>query len=424
MATANNTTHIKSNNAKAADDYRNSPVCRLCNKLSQREDRLLLLPCLHFFCKPCLREYTQTKPSVKNLTSCPACAAPFSFTEDVKTLLFNPVRVADMKEEVSVRCQVCSTVTSVEQAAFFCFKCCRYLCLKCKAIHLHEVFLSDEQCNSLVLSKVNVPVQDNFKTDNFPSKCQLHVKQDVIAFCEDCTMLVCQICVWTDHHNHRIESLPDDIDNDRTVLTDHTTDVQEALDKIDQALQKIQQMRGKVKIDVEKVTGRINKACDDLIEVVEKRRNALHTESQEIAKEKDRALLKHFGKLQITVNDLSVTQSDIVSTMNNQATEEVSNVKKAVKDQLKQATELHQQQEELLDNCATAPALDINPLLCQIQDIGSFPNISSTFKCLVDGSASPQVIDHKERQISASLEDEVSQPVKGEVHSQYHAAKE
>ena len=116
------------------------------------------------------------------------------------------------------------------------------------------------------------------------------------------------LCSDQDHQDHKKGFLDEISEEEKNELKNLMSGVDEALGKLDEALQHIQEMRKKVKVSAKRATARIDKACDDLIQPVEDRRKILQRKCREIAKGKDDVLLNQMAELESLRNDLSFAQ--------------------------------------------------------------------------------------------------------------------
>ena len=400
-----------------------SLVCELCNETYHYKDGPLMLPCLHSFCKPCLDRYIEKKEtSADNKMVCPTCYSSFPLPEDTKSFPVNlhlshlarSRRFEKQVEEGNVKCQVCDD--NPKEATSFCCHCCEFFCGKCKFYHndTNDTNTNDSEEHE-ILELANYK-KGEFKI-HFPSpKCPQHTKQELDIFCSECQRLVCLDCAQKDHQDHKKGSLDDRSQEEKDELQNLMSGVDEALGKLDEALQQIQEMREKVKVSAEEATAVIDKACDDLIQVVEDRRKILQRKCREIAKGKDDVLLNQMAELESLRNDLSFAQLHAKDAINSYSPQEILTIKKAIQHRLNQEMESYQHKSmNLQENDTINVSFENESFLEEMKKIGYFPGVPDPSKCYAAEVAG----EGKERKMTVILKDERGDPVEGNAYFQY-----
>ena len=403
-------------------------VCKLCDKTYQHKDGPLLMSCLHSFCKPCLVKHGKKEECVDNKISCPTCNVRSLLpNNDISQLPIN-LRLSRLvkitmyekqAEEGHIKCQKCKGAPK-DATTFSCNRC-KFLCDDCKSDYEH--YFDDEELEFIDLATYE---KGEFRIHSPPPKCPQHKKQELVIYCNDCNTLICSLCSQTKHQEHTKSSIDETVDKEKTDLQQLllTNGIDDALTTLDQTLQQIPEMRNKIKTSAKEATKRINKACDDLIEAVEERRNHLVRKCQDISEGKDDALSNQMIKIQQLRIDLAFVQLHTNDAINNHTPEEILTIKTIIEEQMNRTMKKYKQQSmELTEDDNINTALEIEPLIEEIRKVGYFPNIPDHSKCSINGLAVPFVIVGKERKMGVVLNDERESPIQGGRPFQYELRK-
>ena len=108
-------------------------------------------------------------------------------------------------------CEVCTTDNKIE---WKCVQCNKFICDRCKQIHLNvqtniqhqiiDIKLPFQDVQPKIITD-NIPVQPKIITDNIP--CTEHRTKMTCLFCRTCDHLVCEDCVSTKHKKHNFEPI-------------------------------------------------------------------------------------------------------------------------------------------------------------------------------------------------------------------------
>ena len=401
-----------------------SLVCKLCDKTYQHKDGPLMLPCLHSFCKPCLAEYIKKEPTPGNKMACPTCSDRFPLPKDINQFPVN-LRLSRLAKATTyekqveggnVKCQKCKG--NPKDAMTFCCNHCKFLCDDCKSDYLHFTEDEDEEFIDLATCR-----REDFKVHSPPPKCPQHWEKMVI-FCDDCKTLICLYCAQTKHQNHQKTLTNEAAEKEKLELQQLTNGVDAALGVMDQTIQRTQDTRNKVKESAKEATNTIDKACDELIQAVENRREALKKKCRQIAEGKDDVLSNQMVEVKCLRKNLSFAYLQATDAITNQSPEEMLSVKKSIEERLKRAMEAYQRQSmEIQEDSCIRASVEIRPLVKEIQKAGTFLGIPDPSKCHFGGMTLFLAVVGKERKINVVLKDEAEKPVAGKCHVQHRLRK-
>ncbi|KAM9015081.1 tripartite motif-containing protein 66 isoform 3-T3 [Ara ararauna] len=267
------------------DLLRNCLVCKW--DLRSRDPRML--PCLHSFCKDCLPDLIQGYSCIptdyevwcEGILSCPVCKQT-CFARDVVENFF----LKDFPTGNSAMAKSCSACKEKRPAHSLCTSCNKWLCSSCTEEHRHSRETGD-RCLSVSLKGCTA-------TDNEASElslfCPVHTEEPLKLFCETCGTLTCHSCLLTEHKEHRFRHLDEALQNQRVILENVITKVEEKKNGIQVSAKQIEDRLLEVKHLHKKVENQIKTAKMVLMNEINKRTNNLLEQLEKITSERKQKL--------------------------------------------------------------------------------------------------------------------------------------
>ena len=167
------------------------------------------ISCLHTFCCECLEKHARVSQK-QGKFRCPECQAVIDLPEGNRfdrlpnsffhKSLLSLLAVRQSGEASSITCYQCS---ATNPQMYYCFDCGRFMCPDC--FNAHELLKKSFQGHKVT------PVQD-FKTEDYEALLrrqpfcsqEFHEREITRFFCSQCQVCICQICIVTDHQNHKV----------------------------------------------------------------------------------------------------------------------------------------------------------------------------------------------------------------------------
>ena len=167
------------------------------------------ISCLHTFCCECLEKHARVSQK-QGKFRCPECQAAIDLPEGNRfdrlpnsffhKSLLSLLAVRQSGEASSITCYQCS---ATNPQMYYCFDCGRFMCPDC--FNAHELLKKSFQGHKVT------PVQD-FKTEDYEALLrrqpfcsqEFHEREITRFFCSQCQVCICQICIVTDHQNHKV----------------------------------------------------------------------------------------------------------------------------------------------------------------------------------------------------------------------------
>ena len=282
------------------DQLESEITCAICH---EHYTDPKVLPCLHYYCKQCIVQLAHAAGSGKPV-SCPECRSKISLTKDsgVDGLkgaffvsrfmsMFTALQLAHGK--VQLKCQACSD----GKPEFYCHQCARFICKVCADSHL--------RMKTLFLDHLVVPLQD-FNAEEEASrdvsfieasmKCHSH-DEEMRIYCYDCCRLICRDCTIVDHKEHKFQFSRIAAPAMRKELAKELMPLREIGSTLTQGVEKLESSRCEIDAQGTSVIQAINASFDELLQIVEGRRQELLEETARIVEEKLDRLLVQESKL-------------------------------------------------------------------------------------------------------------------------------
>ncbi|XP_008944123.1 PREDICTED: tripartite motif-containing protein 66, partial [Merops nubicus] len=266
------------------DLLRNCLVCKW--DLQRREPRML--PCLHSFCKDCLPDLIQGYSCIptgcevlyEGILCCPVCKQT-CFARDVVENFLKAFPTGNLAMAKS-----CSMCKEKRPAHSLCTRCNKWLCSSCTEEHRHGQETGD-RFPSLSLKGCTATEDEASELSLF---CPVHTHEPLKLFCETCDTLTCRSCLLTEHKEHRFRHLNEALQNQRIILENVITKVEEKKSGIQVSAKQIEDRLLEVKLLYQKVENQIKMAKMILMNEINKRTNILLEELDKITNERKQKL--------------------------------------------------------------------------------------------------------------------------------------
>jgi len=277
--------------AKQLDDL---TECSICTEV-YTDPRSL--PCVHTFCLKCLETYCKDKqPGDKQ--ACPLCRKEFTLPSNGVSDLpknFFVGKFLQMKELSSVEsktspCEACSGDDESESevqnvASVYCVECQMKLCQNCKRVH---------RKSKLTRSHRLVDIGDKMSVESLcqsmpPSYCDQHSDKKLEIYCFDCKLVICMMCYFKSHKDHKCSDVNEVEDEFRKLMTTDFDNISAGVDKCKKMLQSLDKEKDGFSERVRKTGIKIGETAEKLKQMIddhkEKLMNVLSSMQQKRMKE-------------------------------------------------------------------------------------------------------------------------------------------
>ena len=179
--------------------------CYICfNDYDDDEHIPLLLPCLHTFCKECIKRQCNRRKLL-----CPVCKAEHKVPENDINIFGKDRKTCELidfllsKEASAKDCNVCG---SPKNARYVCDSCGKNLCRRCKRTHSRRHPRHGMQpIDKTITTDSSLGSLDSL--ENNPEICQIDGHEQNIKkyFCIPCRELTCSNCIVESHRDHETD---------------------------------------------------------------------------------------------------------------------------------------------------------------------------------------------------------------------------
>ncbi|XP_009903422.2 tripartite motif-containing protein 66 [Dryobates pubescens] len=288
------------------DLLRNCLVCKW--DLWRRDPRML--PCLHSFCKDCLPYLVQGYSCIptdcevlyEGILCCPVCKQT-CFARDVVENFF----IKDFPTGNSAMAKICATCKEKRPAHSLCTSCNKWLCSSCTEEHRHGKETGDRFL-PVSLKGCTATADEASKFSVF---CPVHAQEPLKLFCETCDTLTCRSCLLTEHKEHRFKHLDEALQNQRVILENVITKVEDKRRGIQVSTKQIEDRLLEVKHLYKKVENQIKMAKMVLMSEINKRTNILLEQLEKVTSERRQKLEQQLQGVVVLSRQLEHVQNFI-----------------------------------------------------------------------------------------------------------------
>ena len=254
--------------------------CSLCFDLMKEPK---LLSCTHTFCKDCLVQLYQCQRRGDQI-SCPVCRQTTRLQiGDVSRLQTN-VPIKAMISDVKSAKRTCTVHAFCDPEAnsiaiAYCQMCVEYMCDSC--LEAHGKYRKNKDHEVISMDDIN---KGKVKVKRF---CHEHPQEEKLWVCTTCNCLICFRCRMLDHHNeanHKLEKVADFQKQMKDQIESLKKRAGEWVKSFENHMKMTNEQDAKIDLKINEVIADINKAYDDCIQQLTKRRNALIGQCNELKK--------------------------------------------------------------------------------------------------------------------------------------------
>ena len=272
------------------------------------------LPCLHSFCLHCLKGLQRTSP-INGEIVCPECRKNFRIpgsgnpSEFPTNFKINSLLDVLAIKECTTTGAKCGNCDKRSANCFYCFQCCAFWCEDC--IMGHDIIRVNKEHRTLALKDFRD--QDIEEVLRRPAFCQKkgHEKEELKFFCKVCEVAICSACALTNHEGHAKRLLEDGANERKQRIDAVIKSLKEKTQEKRNELSKLDQNSIEVQVQVADVKSQAQATADQLIAIIEARKQDIFNAVDNQAKETlDRLALKK-GEVE---NQVKMIESAIEET--------------------------------------------------------------------------------------------------------------
>ena len=271
---------------KGLEELEEEITCPVCQE-HFRDPKIL--PCLHYYCKECVRQLALRAGSNCPF-ACPECrrgtALPQNDPDQLPTAFFvNRMKELRTKMEkaqgkVEAMCEVCSGA----RVEAFCRQCAEFICSDCVRSHRKMKTFAGHRVVTLQELKEGgakaIPLKEAP-----PSMCKDHDEQLKI-YCFDCNHLICRDCIIYDHAGHKSEFVKKSAPRYKKTLKQSLVPLAKIQTNLSAATREVEKVEREVSEQHKAVAGTIEQSFKQLHEILHKREKQLLDRASKLKQQK------------------------------------------------------------------------------------------------------------------------------------------
>lgn len=283
-------------------------TCPICHNHYQDPK---MLPCLHTYCKKCIRDLAQIT-GINQPFPCPECQANTLLPQNDPNELPNAFFIYRKQEmhtileviqgSVDAKCEMCNE----GKAIAFCHQCAEFCCDKCTESHRRMKHFVGHKTSTIGELKEG-KAQDiaSITKPSPPLICKVH-DEEAKLYCYDCKIFICRDCMFIDHKGHKFEFVKKAGKEAKDLLLEHLVPLVDIQAEIKRAMKNIEHAKSKIGAMGKSMITSIQKSFQELEDILSKHKKELLAEATTCTQEK-------MGHLAVQSKELELSEGNIKS---------------------------------------------------------------------------------------------------------------
>ena len=304
-----------------------------------------ILPCLHYYCKECVRQLALRAGTINPFT-CPECRKETVLPQNDPDQLPTAFFVNRMKEvhanmekaqgKSEAVCEMCSGA----KAEAFCRQCTYFICSDCVKSHSKMKVFAGHKVVTLQELKEGGAKKIPLK-EAPPSMCKVHDEQLKI-FCFDCNHLICRDCVIRDHAGHKFEFVKISAPHYKKTLKESLAPLENIQTNISAATKEVEKVEREVSEQHKVVAGTIEQSFKQLQEILRKREKQLLDRASELKWQKLDNLGAQKKGFTLAASEIQGLVEFVERSFENATDEEFMSLQQQVQEQIQEQCAKHE----------------------------------------------------------------------------------
>ena len=279
------------------------------------------LPCLHSFCLNCLNGIQRTSGLHGKIT-CPECRRQFQIPGNGNpSELPTNVRINSLLDVLAIKeCSTanvkCENCDKRSAQTLYCFQCCSFWCEEC--ILGHNIIRTNKEHKTLALK--HFQYQDFEAVLKRPAFCQKkhHEKEELKFFCKGCKVAICNTCAVTLHEGHGKMPLQEATDARKIQINSMISSLKDKMVEKRKEVEQFNQKSMEVQAQVADVKSQVQTNVDQMIAIIEARKETVFDAVDNQAKESLETLSQKKGEVenQVKIIESAIEQAESLMKRN------------------------------------------------------------------------------------------------------------
>ena len=304
-----------------------------------------ILPCLHYYCKECVRQLA-LRAGTNNPFTCPECRKETVLPQNDPDQLPTAFFVNRMKEvhanmekaqgKSEALCEMCSGA----KAEAFCRQCTYFICSDCVKSHSKMKVFAGHKVVTLQELKEGGAKEIPLK-EAPPSMCKDHDEQLKI-FCFDCNHLICRDCIIRDHAGHTFEFVKKSAPQYKKTLKESLAPLEKIQTNISAATKEVEKVEREVSEQHKAVAGTIERSFKQLQEILRKQEKQLLDRVSELKQQKLDNLGAQKKGFALATSEIQGLVEFVERSVENATDEEFMSLQQQVQEQIQEQCAKHE----------------------------------------------------------------------------------
>ena len=277
-----------------------------------------MLSCCHSFCIQCIQSLITEGTGTDSLT-CPSCHQTTPVPSGGVTSLPRNLRL------INKQSGILSKITSnffppcdscdEDTSVAYCIECTDLLCKECWSAH--KKLRSTRTHSSFTLEEVRTMSRDKL-SKLFPSfihTCQDHSDQQLKYYCQQCIIPVCIECTIINHKDHPVTEVSKQVDINKATVHESIQDFQVAQQQLKKVLISREEIKEKINARKNEIDTIIRQTFSTLQQLLHEREEALLAQSREVVNAKEACLSLQLDKVQHLLETMSYCENLVTSAV-------------------------------------------------------------------------------------------------------------
>ena len=259
-------------------DHLTCPVCKEEYQPNSGLKQPRVLPCLHVYCQECLGRL-QVSEGGKETARCPICRHVYPLPEGGSSALplaffiHHLFEVRDILQRVRQPDKVQCEKCGEGEVMGFCRNCVMVVCQVC--VMMHKRWDEFKSHVVVTLDDIQSTAASLKPSCSTTAMCPKHPTEVIKIFCETCSELICCDCTVKTHRDHNYDLMSDALPRHKEAISNSLKPLRKHLDIINAAMAEVGERVVWVQGEGEEAKEEVSKTIDDLVDVLLARKAAL-----------------------------------------------------------------------------------------------------------------------------------------------------
>ena len=380
------------------------------------------LACLHAYCQGCIQRLLEQQQRDQEV-ECPQCRSVVAVAGNdpgsLPTVFFingliEVYHIMKKAKSNEISCQNCFEA----MATSFCYICSMFICASCTNAHMKMKVFESHEVIPIFDMRGGVSIQ--LATKKTPtSSCPEHDGELLKLYCFECQQLICRDCTLVDHTGHRYDFVTGVADGFKQELLSSLVPLRDTHARVTMAIAKLKDNTKEITAQGANIVAIISQSFDQLYATLNKHKQVLLQQAQEVVGKKVTTLDKQQEDLTLVLATLDSLVGFVEGMAENASDEEFISSKQQMISRVQEINEKYKCLElapaEVADIGMVMPQADSFLELCQKQS-QLYISVADASKCYVSGPGVKSATIKNMSKCTVHTHDTHSQPTPVQQH--------